>query len=542
MSNIGFRLFLWNNLCILTGCFNRFHRIPHTLHRYRRFHRSIWIMHSNPIPLAMANGQKQSTPDRKRVVILSGPTAIGKSKVAAQLCASCQGLIVSADSVQAYRGIQIGANKPTFQEWHETPHLLVDVVDNHHDDYNAAEWRQDALFCIRQLLREESDEELEKYDDDKPNNAAETDDKKKKLVHERRSNILQSLRKAREIKNLPPDQPILPVVVGGTMMYIQWLLYGRPDAMKPTMEACERALGEIQKLQTLSWEDAIRSIPQSLDPIFIRQAQKLSPNDWYRLRRILEVAYSVPFNAEIGKDHDEHSPELYTGKRYGGLIDQGYDVRCFFLCPSDRMTHCHVVDTRCEQMLQRGLLRETADLANEMSDMVEKAIGYRQSLSYLGREEFVENDVPTFDRFVEDFQAATRRYSKRQMQWFRKDQNFFFVPVSVNYDGTLSTEEATDEILRLMSLARESYDKERLMIKSEGVETCSQRTRRCNEQQGRAMKTFQTQRTLLLPGSSALREMLEDADHCTKIYRDTVHPNKRPKKAFMNSNAGLSIA
>ena len=78
------------------------------------------------------------------VVVIAGPTGVGKSEIAAKLCTECQGMIVSADSVQVYRGVQIGANKPTKEERAEVPHLLVDMVDAS-DQYNAADWRRDAL-------------------------------------------------------------------------------------------------------------------------------------------------------------------------------------------------------------------------------------------------------------------------------------------------------------------------------------------------------------------------------------------------------------
>jgi tRNA dimethylallyltransferase len=52
--------------------------------------------------------------------------------------------------------------------------------------------------------------------------------------------------------------------------------------------------------------------------------------------------------------------KLYSGERQGSLSSLGYDVRCFFLCPDDRMSHTKVIDKRCEQMIQRGLLEETA--------------------------------------------------------------------------------------------------------------------------------------------------------------------------------------
>lgn len=78
----------------------------------------------------------------------------------------------------------------------------------------------------------------------------------------------------------------------------------------------------------------------------------------YRLRRTLEVALTV----EGEEDKEAMIEKLYTGERQGSLPSLGYDVRCFFLCPDDRMSHTKVIDKRCEQMLQRGLLQETTGM------------------------------------------------------------------------------------------------------------------------------------------------------------------------------------
>jgi tRNA A37 N6-isopentenylltransferase MiaA len=68
----------------------------------------------------------------------------------------------------------------------------------------------------------------------------------------------------------------------------------------------------------------------------------------------------VALTVENAEDKEAMVQKLYTGERSGGLESLGYDVRCFFLCPDDRMGLTRVIDTRCEQMLVRGLLKETA--------------------------------------------------------------------------------------------------------------------------------------------------------------------------------------
>jgi tRNA dimethylallyltransferase len=311
------------------------------------------------------------------VVILAGPTAIGKSAVAAQLCRTVAsgGVVVSADSVQCYHGVQIGANKPSAIELAATPHLLVDILgesNSNMDGYNAAEWRRDAVYCIDRLVRPT----LSEFDDE--------DISIEPTLPERCQHIKESIDGARAQLNKNSNtttQSILPVVVGGTMMYMDWLVHGRPDAMRPSTAALERAKSQVETMQneSCSWNFTIAAVAQSLGEPFVKQVKKLSENDWYRLRRILEVAFTVQEQGRPGRtmaavqELDTTTDVLYSGQRKGSLADLGYDVRCFFLCPDNRKLHCRTTDEQCEAMLIAGLLAETTNPA-----CPQRAIGFLQ--------------------------------------------------------------------------------------------------------------------------------------------------------------------
>eukprot|EP00977_Amphora_coffeiformis_P021694 scaffold9735_cov174-Amphora_coffeaeformis.AAC.8 len=435
--------------------------------------------------------------DRRVVVVLAGPTAVGKSDVAAKLCADHKGIIVSADSVQAYRGVQIGANKPTKEEMEATPHLLIDVADAT-NTYNAAEWTEDAIFCIRNLSTAQLNESTTDEDVDE-----DTKDRWRKLE--------DNIRTARTVKGTTQDEPLLPVVVGGTMMYLQWLVHGRPDAIRPTEMALQKALSTITEFQDATdWEGAVKMV-STFGPKFTQQIEKLSGRDWYRLRRILEVAYTVE---EKG---DESLIEgLYSGQRSDKLESLGFDVRCFFLCPTDRMVHSKVIDERCEQMILRGLLQETTNLAclGQLPDMATKAIGYRQALDYLESKETKDRDKDAFVNFLEDFTTATRRYSKRQMQWFRRDRDFVFVPISFDDDKKSRVELASSSIGRLVTVSRKEFEQER-----DDPNGMNEPTREANEAQGKKMKTYQFARRTFTEGSDALKEVLETVDECRHRFQ-----------------------
>lgn len=444
------------------------------------------------------------------IIVIAGPTGVGKSDVASRICATNHGMIVSADSVQVYRGVQIGANKPTKEERTETPHLLVDMVDAS-EQYNAADWRRDALTCIELLLNKDPTD---------PGNSN-----------------LEILKKeiafARQLKGYDGQSRIQPVVVGGTMMYLQWLVHGRPDATRPTQLAIQKAQEDILQFQAqeeAGWDKAMEHV-SSLNPIFEARVRTLCGRDWYRLRRTLEIAYTV-----LGQGDQAMVESLYSGEREGGLDAFGYDVRCFFLCPNDRMNHTAVIDQRCEEMILRGLLQETTDLevSNNLPEMATKAIGYRQVLDYLQRPNAKPGDADAFDTFLNEFTTATRRYSKKQMQWFRKDDVFAFVPVSLEATKAERVEAAASMINDMCLLSRRDYEEALLPLDALGEVPLSYQTRLTNEEQGKKMKFYQFQRYKLTRGSHEFESLVKQADECrarlNEVKEQKLHPSeKKPR-------------
>ena len=472
------------------------------------------------------------------VVVIAGVTGSGKSAVAAELCATSRhGIIVSADSVQAYRGVQIGSNKPDAAERARTPHILLDVVDHTAaQHYNAADWRNDALFVIRELLQGNetwqtsaigsSGTTSKDADLSKPNDETSEVEHSATTVsaqdEERRRYIWTTIQAAKQAKQQsqsggdngvdnPKSSSFLPVVVGGTMMYLAWLVHGQPDAARPTREAQRLSDEQLSMFHANNdWEGATKHVMEH-GQVFTEKVKHLGVNDWYRLGRLLEVALTV-------KDNSQAVEQLYSGLREGGLSSLGYDVRCFFLCPDDRMKHTKTMDRRCEEMIIRGLLKETADLtaAGEMPEMAARAIGYRQSLDYLQRENSVEGDDDAFQAYLEEFTGATRRYGKRQMQWFRKDEEFVFVPVSSVLSEMDRIKVATEEMTRLINLARSDFDHERT-----SPESLSSKTRADNEAQGKGMKFYQFKTQILHPGSMERQNALSEADASLRTLRQS---------------------
>eukprot|EP00592_Proboscia_alata_P015907 CAMPEP_0194396716 /NCGR_PEP_ID=MMETSP0174-20130528/125144_1 /TAXON_ID=216777 /ORGANISM="Proboscia alata, Strain PI-D3" /LENGTH=672 /DNA_ID=CAMNT_0039192815 /DNA_START=826 /DNA_END=2844 /DNA_ORIENTATION=+ len=499
------------------------------------------------------HNNEQEPPSKPLVIIISGPTGVGKSAVAAMLCQpnratqilstrhpdalegkqqqldpkrkvenaddeaagrTAVGHIVSADSVQVYKGLQIGANKPTQAELMETVHHLISIVNEEATastsadaaalPYNANDWMEDALLVLQSLTNNKNNNSV-------TTSLPKTETSISSAKQKRQEYILQSIKHSfsssptLSMESKFNTTSILPVVVGGSMMYLQWLVHGRPDAPKPsspqTVQRAEDMLNryrndstQYRKVDNKSgtgtssqtkhdggWSAAAQHV-SSFGSIYADRVSKLfGINDWYRLRRILEVALTATESTKFRSDSPEtvaadaaSNSNVFTGERRGGLLphesnkddnttiigtnqtnmEDLYDTRCFFLCPTSRLSHSHILDQRCEEMLIRGLLKETTDLrltgkALLDSDTAVKSIGYRQALDYLARP---TNDVPStsnsegistdvtkehtaLQQFIHAFKGVTRRYSKKQMQWFRRDDAFLFIPVEMPPEG-----------------------------------------------------------------------------------------------------------
>ena len=253
-----------------------------------------------------------------QVIVLAGATAVGKSKVAQLLCrhiGNCE--VVVADSVQIYSHLDVGSNKPSAAEQAEFPHHCVSLVQPA-DTYSGGEFVREAVSAIYDIL----------------------------------------------------NRGKVPVVVGGSTMWIQWLVQGIPDAPKADAAVALQAESLLREAtQAQDWSAALVILTAHAP----ERASKIGANDWYRCRRYLEVALST-------KDlPSEEGGDALKGERTAGL--PGLDVRCFFM-NEQRDDLYRTIDTRCEGMLEAGLLQEVAALVLDRhlapNTVAAKAIGYRQ--------------------------------------------------------------------------------------------------------------------------------------------------------------------
>ncbi len=281
--------------------------------------------------------------EKTGIVVICGPTGVGKTAAAIALCEAVGGAIVGADSMQVYRFMDIGTAKPTADEQARVHHDLIDVVDPD-EDFDAARYQHLADTAIARLV------------------------------------------KAKRV----------PVVVGGTGLYIRALLHGIfPDAPgDPEVRRALRRRLSAEGAAALHRELAAR------DP---DAAARIHPNDRQRIVRALEVlAVTGRPLSELQRRHG------FRQQRYRAL-QIGLDI--------ERQELYRRIDRRVDRMLAEGLLDEVRGLlrrgyAATLKSM--QSIGYRHMVAYLeGRLDW--------DEAVRTLKRDTRRYAKRQLTWFRAD-------------------------------------------------------------------------------------------------------------------------
>lgn len=335
-----------------------------------------------------------SDSERRRVLVISGPTAVGKSSAALEVAKRVNGEIISADSVQVYRGLDVGSAKTPLEDRQGIPHHLIDIV-HPEEDYSVGDYYAKSREATEQVLEKRS----------------------------------------------------VPILVGGTGMYLRWYLYGPPDAPKSTPEIRALAEEEISKAAG-DWDKAVKLLIEAGDS----NAANLLRNDWYRLCRRFEIlkASGVPRNSfnllytetegvsELG---ESESLEI-SRKHTRSTEDLDYDFLCFFLY-NPRETLYRFIDQRCEEMLtgNMGLLKEASWLLDlgimPNTSPASRAIGYRQAMEYLldCRQADGVSSPEHFLSFLTAFQKASRNFAKRQLTWFRQEPLYHWIDASQQRDA-----------------------------------------------------------------------------------------------------------
>ncbi|KAB5521293.1 hypothetical protein DKX38_025612 [Salix brachista] len=378
-------------------------------------------------------------PNKKdKIIVISGPTGTGKTRLALELAKRLNGEIVSADSVQVYRGLDVGSAKPTASERKKKnceafgqPRLVYDscyILGMEHLRNYVLRTILEVRHHLVDILHPSEDYSVGQYYQD---------------ARQATQDILKSGR--------------VPIVTGGTGLYLRWFIYGKPDVPKASPEVALEVYSELAELErNKDWDAAVQLVVKAGDS----QAQFLAANDWYRLRRSLEIiktsgsppsAFQVPYKSFkdqcdtrlTDSSHDVNSSGDIPNQ--AKLKDLDYEFICFFLS-SPRLDLYRSIDYRCEDMLaeSNGVLTEAKWLLDEgllpNSNSATRAIGYRQAMEYLlrCREDGGRTSAGEFYAFLSEFQKASRNFAKRQMTWFRNEHIYHWLDASKPLEKVLS--------------------------------------------------------------------------------------------------------
>lgn len=277
------------------------------------------------------------------LVVLLGPTAAGKSAVAVQVAKHYATEILTADSRQVYRGMDIGTDKPSLDERQGIPHRLIDLVDPD-EPYNTGLYRREALKEIDRVVQEGG----------------------------------------------------LPLVVGGTGLYIRTLIRGICEA--PAADA------EIRRdLMALVGEQGRKGLYAELVRVDPVMASRLHPNDESKVIRALEVYRLTGCSLASLQRHHQSQAAAFPFLLVGLLRPKEQLYRRIEARIDWQLAHGMVEEART--LLSRGYSRSLGSM---------KGLGYRHlAASFAGEYDASE--------MVRRFKQDTRQYAKRQMTWFRKE-------------------------------------------------------------------------------------------------------------------------
>lgn len=298
--------------------------------------------------------------------MIVGPTAVGKTFVSVEAAKRLDAEIISADSMQIYRNMDIGTAKIREDEKQGVTHHLIDIVDAD-ESFTAAQYQTKALSCIDDIFA----------------------------------------------------RGRVPIVVGGTGLYINSLLYDMDFQSGVSDEELRSSLWELYDKEG---EEALFLKLRQLDS---KKAEKIDRKNIKRVIRAIEIATYKDKNRDFSSDCP---------------LREGYRFFLFVLT-SPRTLLYERINERVLRMLDEGLVDEVSalisrfPLTRESQSMM--GIGYRQVISYL------ENEM-TEEEMIEEVQKQSRRYAKRQLTWFKRYPQASWIEITnLSEEG----EEVVDKIV-----------------------------------------------------------------------------------------------
>ena len=308
------------------------------------------------------------------VLAVVGPTASGKSWLGAELALKYGGEVVSADSMQIYKGMDIASAKPSKEEMKGVPHHLISVIDRD-TPFSAADYVKMAREVIADIL----------------------------------------------------SRGKLPIIVGGTGLYVDSLLNNVQFSEMKSDPAYRESLYELSRTRG---NEALYAELVNADP---EAAESIHMNNTVRVVRALEVIH-------------------LTGRRFSELKAEStaeespYDSLILGLNAEDRAVLYERINMRVDEMVRAGLVEEARAVWSEGNmRTAANAIGYKELIPYF------EGGM-TLDECIALIKQETRRYAKRQLTWFRRNERIRWIMTadfSKKYEILEKSEKAIENYRRV---------------------------------------------------------------------------------------------
>lgn len=302
---------------------------------------------------------------KDKLFILMGPTAVGKTSLSIKLAKDLDGEIISADSMQIYKYMDIGTAKVTKDEMDGVPHHMLDIIEPD-QSFSVSNYKDMATEYIRDINNRNK----------------------------------------------------LPIVVGGTGLYINSLTYNLNFASVPPDESIRN------RLEALGDQYGNEHIHRMLLEVDEESGQRISIKDRKRIIRALEI-YEI-----TGKTMTEYNKNFRS-------LNEDYDLAMVCL-NMERSKLYENINKRVDIMIDNGLIDEVKHILSMgyHKDLVSlQGIGYKEIIQYL------ENQI-SFDDAVDRIKQGSRNYAKRQLTWFRRDNRIKWVDV----DNFINIDELSYEI------------------------------------------------------------------------------------------------
>ena len=274
----------------------------------------------------------------------------GKTALSIDLAKKINGEIISCDSMQVYREMDIGTAKVTKEEAQGVKHYLIDCVSPN-ERYTVSDFKKDSEEAIKEIL----------------------------------------------------SKGKMPIVVGGTGLYVNSLIYGIEYQEMEFDLAYRNELMDIA-----STEEGLNSLYKKAQEIDPEAMKIISKNDKKRIVRVLEIYKAT------GKNKTEQE-KLSRQKE----VEYDYKV---FVVNMDREKLYNRINKRVDLMIENGLIEDVKRIYNKYNEFptAMQGLGYKEVVEYLQHEISKEE-------MIEKIKQESRHYAKRQITWFRKDKSFVWL-------------------------------------------------------------------------------------------------------------------